>query len=103
MSNHNVVLNYGGPGQFGPAPRTVTVRKGDTIRFIVGAGAVGDDTLRIKLRGAEHKGRDFTIEVTNDFPARTTYDCELLDKSGNIRPGASILGPAGGEIVLGGP
>jgi hypothetical protein len=103
MPIKEVRLNYGGPGKFAPEPKTVTVNKGDTIRFIVGDGALADDTVRIKLLGKEKGGRDFTVEIGADFPARTTYGCELLDKSGKLRPGASIKGRDGGEIVLGGP
>ncbi len=105
MGDHTVRLDYeaGPSGKFGPAPRKVEVKKGDRILFTVGAGAVADDTLRITLLGAEHKGRDIKIEVTAAFPDKTFYDCALLDKSGKTRPGASVIGSAGGEIVLVGP
>jgi hypothetical protein len=124
-----VVLNYvpSGATAFGPSPRQVPVRAGDTIHF-----QIGSDTRAAhpgcKLRISLHSGAHFSNAVLQHTPAQngtedlvltvlpgiaavlaalasltnhviTGYKCEVLDAAGNPIPGLTSDGSSGGDII----
>ena len=100
-----VILNYNG-GAFGPTPKTVLVRGGDTIVFTLGTlgAAPPGSKLKITLHDPQHfstrvagpgqpqgvvqhtpsesGGVPLKVGVKIGFAARTGYKCELTDANG---------------------
>ncbi len=105
---------------FGPEPKTVAVKAGDTLEFSLHADArkkFPGSKLRISMQrpkffsagvvkhGDEEDGSEkLNVVVKAEALGVTTsrisfYSCELLEANGTPIPGMSVDGASGGEIV----